>query len=147
MVEGIITALYGLLDHLRTREVCIFECQSMLLGALIKHMSPLNLLEPRPLKPFSGFSFAQVTQAARHFRTPIWYSDPLEPVLEEPEFEERLGKPRSASRKKKLGKEYQEYEHLKHGEYQKHECSLQSYLQPEADRLNEGIHGLELGGE
>lgn len=50
------------------------------------------------------------------------------------------------NKEKKLGKEYKEYEHLKHEEYQKHECSLQSYLRPEADRLHEGIHGLELGG-
>jgi hypothetical protein len=128
-------------------EMCIFECQSILLGSLIKHMSPLNLLEPRPSKPFSGFSFAQIAQTARHFRNPIWYSDPLQTLLEEPKLEEGLGKPRSVSRKKRMAKEYKEYDYSEHEEYQKHECSLQSHLQPEVDRLHESVHGLELGEE
>jgi hypothetical protein len=126
-------------------KVCIFECQSILLGALIKHMSPLNLLEPRPSKPFSGFSFAQIAQTARHFRNPIWYSDPLQTLPGEPKPEEWVGEPRSVSKEKKMAKEYKGYGYSEHEEYQKHECSLQSHLQPEVDRLHESVHGLELG--
>ncbi|KAH7333293.1 hypothetical protein BKA65DRAFT_564458 [Rhexocercosporidium sp. MPI-PUGE-AT-0058] len=63
--------LHNLLDKLREGEpICSFECDSMLLGAFIKQLHPLDLIWPRPLKPFTGLQFAETAEAIRRLQSP-----------------------------------------------------------------------------
>lgn len=71
-INEIISSLHGLIlyFHLRTR--CTFACSSILLGALTKQMKANGLLEPKPKRPFLGYSVAGTTAIVCGFITPRW---------------------------------------------------------------------------
>ncbi|EDP50765.1 conserved hypothetical protein [Aspergillus fumigatus A1163] len=54
---------------------CCFECSSIMLGALTKHMHSSGLLSPEPAAPFPGLSYCQLVETVRGFRSPRWHSD------------------------------------------------------------------------
>jgi hypothetical protein len=54
---------------------CCFECSSIMLGALTKHMHSSGLLSPEPAAPFPGLSYCQLVETVRGFRSPQWHSD------------------------------------------------------------------------
>lgn len=134
-IEGLITALWEIVDKLRQgRTGCTFECESILLGALVKQMNSFNLLEPRPAIPFSGLSVAQLALEMGHFNSPAWYSKPLENIYGDDD--EAYDGYSSYSRKTK--KRPPCNEHTLHG------CDLRRYTQPRTDELHNSITGLEL---
>jgi len=69
-VNDVITLLHNLLIYLRdTRNICSFECSSILFGALTKEMRALHLFNTTPLL---SFSFAEIVSHARNMRSPEW---------------------------------------------------------------------------
>jgi hypothetical protein len=71
-VNNVITLLHNLLTYFRdTRDVCSFECSSILLGALTKGMRALHLFNKPP--PIS-YSFAAIVRHTRNMRSPEWSS-------------------------------------------------------------------------
>ncbi|OHE94375.1 hypothetical protein CORC01_10303 [Colletotrichum orchidophilum] len=76
-VEFILTVLHNLLDAFRNETAgCSFECSSILLGALTKEMDKHKLFHPRPTKPYSGYSVANLETLVRAFRSPKWNAFP-----------------------------------------------------------------------
>jgi hypothetical protein len=70
-----ITTLHDLLYKLRKGpESCSFECDSILLGALTKELDARNLFFPRPMPPFSGFSFETTAESISTIRSPNWWT-------------------------------------------------------------------------
>jgi hypothetical protein len=124
LLDQLIGTLHSLLDKLREGEpFCSFECDSMLLGALIKQLYPQELIWPRPLKPFTGFQFAETAEAVRRFQSPAW----------------------CVVQKKKKLKQRSAWDIEE--EVQKcpqHGCNLQNLLIPDIDRLKNGVKGLDL---
>jgi hypothetical protein len=53
---------------------CCFECSSIMLGALTKHMHSSGLLFPEPAAPFPGLSYCQLLETVCGFRSPQWHS-------------------------------------------------------------------------
>ncbi|KAL6158361.1 hypothetical protein ACJQWK_03253 [Exserohilum turcicum] len=49
-----------------------FECSSMLLGALMKQMRSIGVMEPQASAPFDGFSLEDVYKSIKALRSPIW---------------------------------------------------------------------------
>ncbi|KXH37002.1 hypothetical protein CSIM01_00066 [Colletotrichum simmondsii] len=75
-VEFILEVLHRLLDSFRNETAgCSFECSSILLGALTKEMDKHTLLNPKPAKPYSGYSIVDTEKIVRAFRSPVWSSD------------------------------------------------------------------------
>jgi hypothetical protein len=74
-IGNVITALRVLLHRMRKGpDSCSFECSSILLGALTKELDARNLLSPRPVPPFSGFSFEPTAESLSAIRSPCWYT-------------------------------------------------------------------------
>ncbi|KAK1455592.1 hypothetical protein CMEL01_04352 [Colletotrichum melonis] len=75
-VGFILEVLHRLLDSFRSETAgCSFECSSILLGALTKEMDKHKLLNPKPAKPYSGYSIVDTEKIVRAFRSPVWTSD------------------------------------------------------------------------
>ncbi|KAL0768349.1 hypothetical protein CaCOL14_009324 [Colletotrichum acutatum] len=75
-VEFILEVLHSLLDSFRNETAgCSFECSSILLGALTKEMDKHKMLNPKPAKPYSGYSIVDMEKIVRAFRSPMWSSD------------------------------------------------------------------------
>jgi hypothetical protein len=67
LLEQLITSIHGVVNDLCIDERrCTFECNSILLGALLMQIQPLGLW-PRPLEPYTGFSFVGIAHAVRFF--------------------------------------------------------------------------------
>ncbi|KAH8586009.1 hypothetical protein B0O99DRAFT_602845 [Bisporella sp. PMI_857] len=65
--------LHDVFDKLRrSQALCGFECDSMLLGAIIKQLYPHYLIWPKPSEPFIGFNFAKSAKTVRSLRSPAW---------------------------------------------------------------------------
>lgn len=54
---------------------CSFECDSILLGALIKKTRALGLFSPRPTKPFYGLSHQNLVSSICEIQSPRWWSE------------------------------------------------------------------------
>ncbi|PKX96270.1 uncharacterized protein P174DRAFT_457082 [Aspergillus novofumigatus IBT 16806] len=54
---------------------CCFECSSIMLGALMKHMHSSGLLFLEPAAPFPGLSYCQLLETVCGFRSPQWHSN------------------------------------------------------------------------
>jgi hypothetical protein len=67
LLERLTASIQGVVDGLCVGELkCTFECNSMLLGALVKQIQPLGLW-PRPSEPYTNFSFVGIARAVRSF--------------------------------------------------------------------------------
>jgi hypothetical protein len=98
------TSLDNLLEQLREgRDLCSFECDSILFGALTKEMYVQHLL-PRQAPPFQGRSFVETIASIHSIRSPEWFSS----------------------------------------YYNRHDCSLRTYIDPIVDSLEECTDGLAL---
>jgi hypothetical protein len=70
-----IEALHQLItDRCQEWVVCTIECDSMLIGALIKAMGRFHMFNPRPQKPFQGFSLTETVARIEGFQSPRWWS-------------------------------------------------------------------------
>jgi hypothetical protein len=70
-----ISLLYKLLESFRNgTKSCSFECDSILLGALIKEMQIQPLFSEQLAVPFLGLSVAATTEAIQALRSPNWCS-------------------------------------------------------------------------
>lgn len=78
LLEGTIAFLHDQLGKFREGTTCTFECDSILLGALTKQMDCHSLLQPRPSKPFDGWSFLAVSKIINGFQSPSWCKLPAE---------------------------------------------------------------------
>ena len=56
--------------------VCTPECDSMLLGSLIRQLKVVDLLQPRPSRPVHDLSVTMVVEAVANLSSPQWYSLP-----------------------------------------------------------------------
>jgi hypothetical protein len=117
----------------------------MLLGAFIKQLYPQDLIWPRPLKPFTGFQFAETAEAVRRFQSPAWCAmGELATDLRGSEEVELSG----VTKKKKKGKQRSAWgtveEVEKVEEYPQHRCDLRSLIIPEIDHLEGSVQGLDL---
>jgi hypothetical protein len=71
VVSGIISSLYSLIEELITgNRACSFGCSSVSLGALMKGMKAMNLLNPRPTSPFEGYSLVAMGKALGKIQEP-----------------------------------------------------------------------------
>ncbi|KAI3537971.1 hypothetical protein CSPX01_09768 [Colletotrichum filicis] len=72
-VEFIFGVLRNLLDAFRYDTAgCDFTCSSVLFGALTKEMDRYELLDPKPVKPYQGYSIEDTEKIVRSFRSPEW---------------------------------------------------------------------------
>lgn len=75
-ISAVLSSLAELRDaFLDGSRGCCFECSSIMLGALTKHMHSSGLLSPEPAAPFPGLSYCQLVETVRGFRSPQWHSD------------------------------------------------------------------------
>ncbi|KAK6853753.1 hypothetical protein PG995_010565 [Apiospora arundinis] len=75
VIHYIISGLHDLIFYFHTRTKCTFECSSILLGALTKQMQTKGLLDPKPTRPFFGFSVAGTTATVCDFKSPRWHDN------------------------------------------------------------------------
>ncbi|KAK7972426.1 hypothetical protein PG988_006560 [Apiospora saccharicola] len=73
-LDGIISGLHDLLSYFDSRTSCSFECSSILLGALTRQMQRRGFLDPKPTRPYLGYSVAETTKALCSFKSPEWAS-------------------------------------------------------------------------
>ncbi|KAK8029503.1 hypothetical protein PG993_010794 [Apiospora rasikravindrae] len=73
-LDGIISGLHDLLSYFDSRTSCSFECSSILLGALTGQMQRRGFLNPKPTRPYLGYSVAETTKALCSFKSPEWAS-------------------------------------------------------------------------
>ncbi|KAH8655654.1 hypothetical protein BX600DRAFT_385449, partial [Xylariales sp. PMI_506] len=71
-IEKIVSGLHKLLTRLFERKECKFECSAILSGALAIQLYENNLFTPKPPKPFSKYSIAELTTILRGFKSPVW---------------------------------------------------------------------------
>ncbi|KAE8137765.1 hypothetical protein BDV38DRAFT_271073 [Aspergillus pseudotamarii] len=53
---------------------CSFECSSIMLGALTKHMHANALLSPEPRYPYKGLNYNGLLETVRNFKSPLLYT-------------------------------------------------------------------------
>ncbi|KAM0812639.1 hypothetical protein AB5N19_12630 [Seiridium cardinale] len=75
VIGQIISGLGYLVSYFHKREKCTFECSSILLGALSKHLRVEHLLSLKTKRPFLGYSIAATTAIVQGFQSPTWYSN------------------------------------------------------------------------
>ncbi|KAL7795057.1 hypothetical protein V8C37DRAFT_375434 [Trichoderma ceciliae] len=76
LISGILSGLHDLKTQLSEgEESCSFECSSIYLGALIKGMKKMRVLDPRPERPFLNHSLLALEQAIRNIKEPSWYNN------------------------------------------------------------------------
>jgi hypothetical protein len=153
LIHPVIGNLHSLVADLRDGETsCSFECESILLGALMKQMHRESLLWPRPSKPFLGFSFVEIAQTIRSLQSPVWYSTDHE------DQSLSKGKPLLHRNKKATGR--QTYDLVNGGSdpngpytaskspLTTHRCTFQTKLNPtRLDFLEATTNGLDLEGD
>lgn len=137
LLERVISSIHGLVDSLFAGKLrCTFECDSILLGALLKQIQPLGLW-PRPSEPYTKFSLVGIARAVRSFRSPYCETHlPLEEAEEDPWARE------SSSFSKKMKKKRGIW--LDPEPDGGHECSLGRLLVPSIDNLEHSVSGLDL---
>lgn len=69
---------YSNLNELKTQLIeeengCSFECTSMSLGALIKGMNAMRLVDPPPTRPFEGYSVLMMEKAISDIKLPNYH--------------------------------------------------------------------------
>ncbi|RAL07049.1 BTB/POZ domain-containing protein [Aspergillus homomorphus CBS 101889] len=73
-IANILQQLHSKLDRLLGSTSCIFECSSIMYGALSIRMHSSGLLYPRPVAPFLGISHEELVQQVLSFEPPKWWS-------------------------------------------------------------------------
>ncbi|KAL7907922.1 hypothetical protein GGI35DRAFT_455111 [Trichoderma velutinum] len=71
-LRGAISGLHALKKRLCEDDSCSFECSSIYLGALIKAMNKMRLMDPLPSRSFPGRSLLTLEQAIRDIKEPVW---------------------------------------------------------------------------
>lgn len=76
--QHLIGRLFNAINNLRgslceDKDVCSFECSSILLGSLMKEMRKINHLNRKSAKPYNGYSVAGLLQSISNFKSPHWY--------------------------------------------------------------------------
>ncbi|KAE8310612.1 hypothetical protein BDV41DRAFT_544493 [Aspergillus transmontanensis] len=80
-ISTIISTLTKLRDELLNGiHGCSFECGSIMLGALTKHMHSNALLSPQPQYPYKGLNYNGLMETVREFKSPLWYTSPKPPT-------------------------------------------------------------------
>lgn len=116
----------------------------MLLGAFVKGI-PLDLLWPRPSRPFNGLSFMQISRIVHHLKSPCWYPtcipyvDAVYEIRDDRLFWEGG---QSFTAKKRKCKKCSRF--LDADTVEAHGCTLQALLVPELAIQEASIQGLEL---
>lgn len=77
--QNLIGQLFGAIDNLRNslcndKDICSFECSSMLLGSLMKEMHKINRFGSPPAKPYNGYSVKGLLQSISTIRSPQWFA-------------------------------------------------------------------------
>lgn len=142
---GRITAsLNNLIDRLRDDDTpCSFECNSILLGALIKQMHKNRLFHPQPSKPYIGLSVSKTIRAVRTFQSPLWFSDRSpRPCREDGKTGIKTKKMRVENKGPYSGISMV----MPEPEPKPHGCEFHALLL-DLDSFEDGIKGLDLGSD
>jgi hypothetical protein len=82
-IDQIIGEIHKLLDKYRNSAYTYLQdstlsdfCDSLMLGALTRHLDGWSLLSPRPEVPFDGMSFYELCTKARNKKFRKWQADP-----------------------------------------------------------------------
>ena len=75
VLEQLLNCIFNAFDTLRAG-TCTPECDSMLLGSLIRQLKVVDLVQPRPSRPVHDLSIAMVVEAVGNLSSPQWYSLP-----------------------------------------------------------------------
>ncbi|EHK19697.1 uncharacterized protein TRIVIDRAFT_181786, partial [Trichoderma virens Gv29-8] len=67
-----IADLNGLRRRLCQDQSCSFECSSIYLGALVKAMTKMQVMDSPMVKPYRGLSLLMLEQAIRDIKEPSW---------------------------------------------------------------------------
>ncbi|KAK8016915.1 hypothetical protein PG993_015104 [Apiospora rasikravindrae] len=120
-LDKMITRLHDLTIYFSDkREKCSFECSSMLLGAITSQMQSKGLLNPSPVRPFSGYSISGVAATMRSFNSPKWAdNDDIRPGVNP--FGGIRAQPVSV-----------------------HKCKLGTFIEAVIKDVEDGIEGMEL---
>ncbi|PNP51508.1 hypothetical protein THARTR1_07948 [Trichoderma harzianum] len=71
-IEMVVAEFLKLRQRLCEDQSCSFECSSIHLGALLKAMSKMGLMDPIPTSPYPGHSLLALEQAIRDIKEPTW---------------------------------------------------------------------------
>ncbi|KAL6693629.1 hypothetical protein J3F84DRAFT_67523 [Trichoderma pleuroticola] len=71
-IETVVAEFLKLRQRLCEDQSCSFECSSIHLGALLKAMSKMGLMDPIPTSPYPGHSLLALEQAIRDIKEPTW---------------------------------------------------------------------------
>ncbi|KAM6476150.1 hypothetical protein HDV62DRAFT_257696 [Trichoderma sp. SZMC 28011] len=71
-IETVVAEFLKLRQRLCEDQMCSFECSSIHLGALLKAMSKMGLMDPIPTSPYPGHSLMALEQAIREIKEPTW---------------------------------------------------------------------------
>lgn len=102
IVSGVILGLHNLkVQFCQGRDGCSLNCSSISLGALMKGMTTLGLLDPLPTPPFLGYSFMALKEAVKNILEPS-YTNPAHGVSWNGRHQVSKAEPLSCSLKVKI---------------------------------------------
>ncbi|KFY42445.1 hypothetical protein V494_02402 [Pseudogymnoascus sp. VKM F-4513 (FW-928)] len=145
LLNQLIETVHDVLDKLRSSQpLCGFECDSILLGAMVQQLYPHNLIWPKPLEPFIGFGFVETAETVRSLRSPAWCDMLVRATATRESEDEEM----YFGTKKTKGKHRSPWEEVAAApevqECPQHACTLRDLLVPELDHLEQSIGGLDL---
>ena len=147
LLDQLTGILNDVLDSLcRDQKLCGFECDSMLLGAIIRQLYSHCLIWPKPSEPFIGVSFVESARAVRSLRTPTWCDMTMRTTATRSSgggdslFSERTKK----NRKKRSVWDEDLEQIVEVRECPQHACTLRDLLGRKVDRLEDNVVGLDL---
>jgi hypothetical protein len=114
---------------------------------MVQQLYPHNLIWPKPLEPFIGFSFAETAETVRSLRSPAWCDMLVRATATRDSEDEEM----YFGTKKKKGKHRSPWAIVEEvaaapevQECPQHACTLRDLLVPELDHLEQSIGGLDL---
>ncbi|KAK5997829.1 hypothetical protein PT974_00192 [Cladobotryum mycophilum] len=123
IVSGVISGLHNLKIRLcGTYEECSFQCSSISLGALVKGMAAMRLIDRPPKPPYEGYSFMAIKEAVCDIQAPNYHQ------MDHDTYK--------ISRSEVLDS----YD----SEFDPHSCFLSAKLKPIIDTQSEKVSGLDL---
>ncbi|GAP83155.1 putative glutathione s-transferase [Rosellinia necatrix] len=75
-LDKILDHIYNHVVRLSAQKTCSGECDSMLLGTLLRQMHTGSLTCIRPVRPYEGLSIGRVVKMVKGLSIPEWYSKP-----------------------------------------------------------------------
>lgn len=143
LLDQLTGILNDVLDSLcRDQKLCGFECDSMLLGAIIGQLYRHNLIWPKPSKPFIGFGLAESVETVCGLRSPAWCDMSMQITATKGSEDQEMHFGKNKKKKRYINTWDDVEEEVKGCPL--HACSLQDLLITKIDRLRQSVKGLDL---